>query len=107
MDLSEASAEQLGAVETLVWAVKTLLYDLRVTGVSALHGRLETVLGRALTAAEKTTLTALLPLATIASAQETWFPALGAEVPRWRDGEKIPRSEERRVGKECRSRWWP
>lgn len=98
LDLSEASTEQLGAVETLVWAVKTLLYDLRVTGVSALHGRLETVLGRALTAAEKSTLTALLPLATIASAQETWFPALGAEIPRWRDGEKIPMPSEKTAG---------
>ncbi len=94
LDLSEASEEQLGAVETVVWSVKSLLYDLRVTGVSALHARLETVLERPLTAAEKTTLTALLPLATIASAQETWFPALGAEIPRWRDGEKIPMPSE-------------
>ena len=28
-------------------------------------------------------------------------------VSSWRNGEKMPRSEERRVGKECRSRWSP
>ena len=27
------------------------------------------------------------------------------EIPKW--SEKYPRSEERRVGKECRSRWSP
>src|SRR5207249_8186162 len=29
------------------------------------------------------------------------------QIARFPLGVKIPRSEERRVGKECRSRWWP
>jgi hypothetical protein len=51
---------------------------------------MEVVLGRPLTAVERASLTALLPLDTIANAQGAWFPALGAEIPRWRAGEKIP-----------------
>ena len=90
LDLSEASDEQVAAVEAMVWAVKSLLYDLRADGVSALHGRMEAVLGRPLTAVERSSLTALLPLDTIANAQGDWFPALGAEIPRWRAGEKVP-----------------
>ncbi|MFP6697999.1 MAG: hypothetical protein VCF08_14015 [Alphaproteobacteria bacterium] len=90
LDLSEASDEQVAAVEAMVWAVKSLLHDLRADGVSALHGRMEAVLGRPLTAVERTSLTALLPLDTIANAQGDWFPALGAEIPRWRAGEKVP-----------------
>ncbi|MBT4488415.1 MAG: hypothetical protein HOC72_12790 [Rhodospirillaceae bacterium] len=89
LDLSAASADQFAAVESMVWAVKSMLYDLRSKGVSALHQRLATVLERPLTAVEKASLTALLPLATIANAQTLWFPALGSEIPRWRDGEKI------------------
>jgi predicted CXXCH cytochrome family protein len=89
LDLSEATADQLAAVETLVWGVKSLLYDLRADGVATLHDRLQKVLGRALTTAEKASLTALLPLDTIAAAQTEWFPALGGEIPRRRDGEKI------------------
>ena len=94
LDLSEASEEQLAAVEAMVWAVKSLIYDLRSEGVSALHGRMEAVLARQLTAVEKSSLTALLPLDTIANAQGSWFPALGAEIPRWRNGEKILMPEE-------------
>ena len=89
MDLTEANAEHLAAVETLAWGVKSLLFDLRGKGVAALHGRLQGVLGRPLSALEKSELTALLPLDTIAAAQKDWFPALGAEIPRWRGGEKV------------------
>jgi len=89
MDLTEANAEDLAAVETLAWGVKSLLFDLRGKGVAALHGRLQGVLGRPLSALEKSELTALLPLDTIAAAQKAWFPALGAEIPRRRSGEKV------------------
>lgn len=89
LDLSEATDEQLAAVETLAWSVKSLLLDLRANGVAALHGRLQSVLGRPLSAVEKSSLTALLPLDTIVVAQTEWFPTLGAEVARWRGGEKV------------------
>ena len=89
LDLSEATPDQLAAVETLVWGVKSLLYDIRSKGVVALHERLQNVLGRDLTTAEKSSLTALLPLDTIAAAQVEWFPLLGGEIPRWRGGEKV------------------
>ena len=90
MDLSDANSEQLAAVEALAWGVKTLLFDLRTKGVAVLHGRLQGVLGRPLSEVEKSLLTALLPLDTVAAAQTAWFPALGAEIPRWRSGDKVP-----------------
>ena len=40
-------------------------------------------------AAEKTSLTALLPLDTVVNAQMNWFPSLGADIPRWRNGDKV------------------
>ncbi len=89
MDLSEANGEQLAAVETLAWGVKSLLFDLRTKGVVALHARLQRLLGRPLSAAETSPLTALLPLDTIAAAQKEWFPSLESEIPRWRDGELV------------------
>ena len=89
LDLSEATKEQLAAIETVAWSVKSLLYDLRAKGVVALHERLAGVLQRPLTAAEKTSLTALLPLDTVVNAQMNWFPSLGADIPRWRNGDKV------------------
>ena len=89
LDLSEADEQQLAAVATVAWGVKSLLYDLRTKGVEALHLRLRDILGRPLSPAEKATLTALLPLDTIAVAQKEWFPALGTEIPRWRGGETV------------------
>ncbi|MDA1099015.1 MAG: hypothetical protein O2967_08515 [Proteobacteria bacterium] len=89
MDLSEANAEQLAAVETLAWSVKSLLFDLRTKGVAALHARLQGILGRPLSAAEKAALTALLPVDAIAAAQKEWFPALAVEIPRQRAGEVV------------------
>src|SRR5690606_42122461 len=35
------------------------------------------------------------------------YPADGKFLGDWKNGEKLARSEERRVGKECRSRGWP
>ena len=73
LDLSEATAEQLAAVETLAWSVKSLLYDLQTAGVDALYKRLTEVLQRPLTTAEKISLTAMLPLDTVINAQRSWF----------------------------------
>ena len=94
LDLSDASEEQLAAVETLAWAVKSLLFDIRAQGATALHGRLQETLGRPLTAAERAKLTALLPFETIAAVQREWFPMLGSEIPRWRAGETVPIPDE-------------
>jgi len=89
LDLSEATTEQLAAVETLAWLVKSLLYDLQTAGVAALYKRLTKVLQRPLTSAEKVSLTAMLPLDTIINAQRSWFPELGVDIRRWRSGEKV------------------
>jgi len=89
LDLSEATKEQFAAIETFAWSVKSLLYDLRAKGVVALHERLAGLLKRPLTAAEKTSLTALLPLDTVVNAQMKWFPSLGTDIPRWRNGDKV------------------
>ncbi len=42
-----------------------------------------------MSAVEKSSLAALLPLDTIVVAQTEWLPTLGAEVARWRGGEKV------------------
>lgn len=89
MDLFDADDEQLAAVETLAWSVKSLLFDLRSKGVASLHARLHGVLGRPLLETEKASLTALLPLDTIAAAQKEWFPALVSEIHRWRAGDAV------------------
>jgi hypothetical protein len=89
MDLSEASDSQLAAVETLAWAVKSLFFDIRGEGAATLHARLQVILRRPLTMAEQTSLTALLPLDSVVAAQREWFPALGSEMPRWRNGESV------------------
>ncbi|MBT3493997.1 MAG: hypothetical protein HN461_17045 [Rhodospirillaceae bacterium] len=89
LDLSDASEAEIAAVATLAWSVKSLLFDIRAEGVGALHGRVREVLGRPMTAVEKTELTALLPFDTIAAAQREWFPTLGTEIRRWRDGEEV------------------
>ncbi len=100
MDLTDANAEQLAAVETVAWSVKSLLFDLRAKGVAALYARLQGILGHPLSAVEKSSLTALLPLDAIAAAQKEWFPALGSEIHRWRGGEAvlIPPDEEDDAG---------
>ncbi|MBT4042946.1 MAG: hypothetical protein HOF11_05520 [Rhodospirillaceae bacterium] len=90
MDLTDATGEQLAAVGTVAWSVKSLLFDLRSKGVAALHARLKSILGRPLSAVEKASLTALLPLDTIVAAQKNWFPALTIEVHRWRNGMAVP-----------------
>src|SRR5438132_7879565 len=44
------------------------------------------------------------PLAVVTMSGFLPFSARNLAAARWLDS---PRSEERRVGKECRSRWWP
>ncbi len=89
MDLTEASLEQLAAVEALAWGVKSLFFDIRTKGVAALHARMQNILGRPLSATEKAPLTALLPVDSIAAAQQQWFPALASEMSRWRRGDQV------------------
>lgn len=89
LDLSDASEDQLAAIEQLAWSVKSLLFELRTRGASALQEQLELAFGRPLSSTELTDLAALLPTDALAAAQTAWFPALLTEVPRHRAGERI------------------
>ena len=89
MDLSDATEEQIGAVESLAWNVKGLFFDLRINGLNELKTRLETGFGRKLVTDELAQLTGLLPSGVVQSAQTKWFPNLFIEVSRQRKGERV------------------
>ena len=61
MDLSEATDQEIGAVEDLVWNVKGLFHDLRVNGLNEIKTRIEKAFGQELTTDELAQLTGLLP----------------------------------------------
>lgn len=89
LDLSDATEEQVAAIEKLAWSVKTFLFELRTRGVEAMREQLESAFDRSLSDREVNNLVALLPASAVASAQESWFPSLLTEVPRYRKGERI------------------
>ena len=79
-ELSEASPEQLAAVERVAWGIKELLHDIVVTGAETVHGRVEDSLNRKLDRDTVTQLIAQIPLDVLRSAQRDWFPRLGEEI---------------------------
>ena len=89
MDLSDATEEQIGAVENLAWNIKGLFFDIRTNGLLELKTRLKPVFGRDLVTDELARLSGLLPSGVVQAAQEEWFPNLFIEVPRQRKGERI------------------
>lgn len=89
MDLADAPDEQVAAIETYAWSVKNLFFDLTVRGVPALQERLEDALGRELSSAELSSLSGLLPMDAINTAQIDWFPGLSVEIQRHMDGETV------------------
>ena len=61
LDLTDASDEQIAAVEDLAWSIKELIYDLTTGGVASLNDRLSDALGHELDSMELARLTNLLP----------------------------------------------
>ena len=94
LDLTEASPEQLAAVESFAWRVKELIFDIAVEGMPALMTRLEKILGKPLSTQELTQLSGLLPVDTMRMAVHQWVPDLYREVTNYREGsgEKGPSS---------------
>ncbi|SVC86628.1 uncharacterized protein METZ01_LOCUS339482, partial [marine metagenome] len=89
MDLSDATDEQIGAVEDLVWNVKGLFHDVRINGLEEIKTRLEKAFEQELTTDALAQLTGLLPSGVVQTAQSSWFPDLFTEILRHRNGERI------------------
>lgn len=104
-DLSEVPGDQLKAVADYVWAVKSLVFDVRERGRAALTERLETALAGS---PSRNRLAVLVgaqsngrSLANVLStAADTWLPELKREVEAHRRGEPIDKPPEESEGKE-------
>lgn len=90
LDLREASAEDIRAVEAVAWGVKTLIHDLLADGPAALRPALSDALGGEVAPAVASRMLAGLPLETVRAAQAAWFPDLAREMALHRAGEDVP-----------------
>ena len=79
-DLRNANAQQLRAVDQVVWSIKDLFYDLTHHEQAALHRRLEAALGGPINGLDYAALSGDLPPELVRGALQRWLPALDAEV---------------------------
>ena len=84
LDLTSAGSEDLEAVKTLAWSVKTLLYDLNRKGHSALEGGLKKMFPKQLPADSKGGIVSGLSLGTVDRARKLWFPNLKSEIDQYK-----------------------
>ena len=89
-DLRKATDDQIAAAGQIVWAVKSLLFDLSTTGPAGIEGRIEVGLTSAPARMSVADLMAGLPLDTVRNAQQAWFPDLASEVALHRAGKPLP-----------------
>jgi hypothetical protein len=97
-NLSDTEDQQIERVGRVVWAVKSLFFDLIKQGREELISRLETVIGPHLSHRDLAALIDQVPVDTIRpvqpewlselkAAQQRWLPDLMEEIPRYRAGE--------------------
>ncbi|GBF26702.1 hypothetical protein MnTg02_01743 [bacterium MnTg02] len=80
LDLSEATAEEIAAVEKFAWEVKFLLYALSTTKTSDVMKRISSATGTSVDPDLIAKLTATMPRDVLVSAQREWLPNLSAEI---------------------------
>ena len=90
LDLSEASAEDLAAVEAVIWGFKELVHDLMAESPEGFAATLSGLAGEDMGKDRLSRLVAGLPLDTLRAAQESWFPNLFQEVSLHRQGLPLP-----------------
>ena len=89
LDLTEATKEELSAVEEFVWEVKELLYALATWRASDAMQRLGWATGAEIDATLVDALTASMPRDVLLAAKREWLPDLDEEVARHRRGERV------------------
>lgn len=80
LDLTEASAEQLKAVTTLIWEIKSLVHALVTSKVSQVLKTIGTGSNTQIDAGLIAKLTANMPRDVFVNAQREWLPNLGKEM---------------------------
>lgn len=88
-NLQDASQQQIDAVLTLAWCIKSLVYDLEQEGTAFFQQRLEGSLNMTLSEDQLSALVGLLPEDIIRAVQRDWFPSLKSELPMHREGKQI------------------
>lgn len=88
---SEEDEIQLAA-QQLAWAVKSLYSEIQNDGHEALISRLENILNRELSIAEKSSLMGALSPETIQNSITNWFPIIEEELEAYQSGEELPES---------------
>ena len=86
-DLSDASSDQIAAVQTLMWAVKNLFLQTQLYGPRYLKSQLEHTLGP-LSTTDVATLTGYLSQDIIENAVQHWLPDVADEISLWNSGEE-------------------
>ena len=93
-DLSEIDEEGRKHVENLIWAYKSLIYDILTTGPEAIQERLSAAADAELDKKQVAALLANMHLDGIAMLQQRWFPRLFEEMAAHQDGEAVPMPED-------------
>ncbi len=84
LDLSEASNEEIAAVQKFVWEVKDLIHMLSTSGKSNVMSKLGPATGTSIDQTLLAKLIATLPRDVLINAQREWLPNLDAEMKRYK-----------------------
>jgi hypothetical protein len=86
LDLTEASDEEIAAVQRFAWAIKALLFDWMRGGTPFIEDRIRVQLGADLDRTALNRVTAALPRDVLLGLQRDYFPGLAGELARYRAG---------------------
>lgn len=93
-DLYELDEEGLEHIQNLIWAYKTLVYDILTQGPEAIQDRLAAASDADLSQKQVAALMAGLHIDAVSILQKRWFPNLFEEMEAHLDGEVVPFPEE-------------
>jgi len=85
-DLSAVNKTTLKQISTLIWAIKSIIFDLSFDGHISLKNKLENLTQTKLAPDAIKSLIALLPEDVVSNAQKSWLPDLKKEITRFRVG---------------------
>ncbi|MDX1402033.1 MAG: hypothetical protein R3245_08930 [Kiloniellales bacterium] len=94
LDLTDASDEEIAAVERFAWGIKALLFDWMRGGTPFIEDRIRARLGADLDRAALNRVTAALPHDVLLGIQREYFPGLVDELTRYRAGLPIEHASE-------------